>query len=207
MTKAVFFGASTVAGDGASAPENRFTTVICRALGWEEINLGSGGSTMVGRDDKGMIVDEESGIGRVPDVLHAAPIIVVILYGANDFAQSKILGSQENFQQGTFLWDFDTVVRGLIENLPDTKIVLSTLVYRADSETPNEFGLVLEDYNQIIRQIAERYHLPLADAAVGTGIDKNSFAGLSADDAHLNNEGHQRLAAFFIECLRSNRCA
>ena len=206
MIKATFFGASTVAGDGASSPEKRFTSVMCRALGWEEINLGVGGSTMVGRDDKGMIIDEESGIGRVPDILHATPNLVVILYGANDFAQGKPLGDPEKFQQGTFFWDYDTVVRGLIENLPDAQIFLSTLVYRRDGDTPNAEGLTLEDYNQVIRQIADRYSLRLADAAASCGIDKDNFAALSADDAHLNDEGHQRLAAYLIECLQTNRC-
>jgi lysophospholipase L1-like esterase len=206
MIKAAFFGASTVAGDGASSPEKRFTTVICRALGWEEINLGIGGSTMVGRDDKGMIADEESGIGRVPDILHAAPNSVLILYGANDFAQGKPLGEADKFQQGTFFWDYDTAVRGLIENLPDAQIVLSTLVYRRDGDTPNLEGLLLEDYNQVIRQIADRYRLRLADASANSGIDKGNFAALSADDAHLNDEGHQRLAAYLIECLQTDRC-
>ncbi len=206
MKKAVFFGASTVEGVGASAPDKRFTTVICRALGWEEINRGIGGTTMVGRDDKGMIVDEESGIGRVPDVLHATPDFVVILYGANDFGQGRPLGDAKIFQQGTFLWDYDTVVRGLIENLPDAQIVLSTLAYRADAETPNSQGLLLEDYNQVVRQIAERYSLKLADAYSNAGIDRSNFAPLSADEAHLNDDGHQRLAAFFIECLQTDRC-
>jgi lysophospholipase L1-like esterase len=206
MTKAVFFGASTVYGDGASSPDKRFSTLICHTLGWEEINLGIGGTTMTGRDDKGMIVDEESGIGRVPDVLHAAPNRVIILYGANDFAQGKPLGVPEKFQQGTFLWDYDTVVRGLIENLPDARIVPATLAYRADAETPNVQGLVLEDYNGAIRQIAQRYGLKLADAWANAGIDARNFAALSADEAHLNDDGHQRLAAFFIECLQTDRC-
>lgn len=206
MTKAVFFGASTVEGVGASSPDKRFTTVVSRTLGWEEINLGIGGTTIAGRDDKGMIVDEESGIGRVPDILHAAPNIVVILYGANDFAQGRSLGEAQKFHQGTFLWDYDTVVRGLIENLSDTQIVLSTLAYRADAETPNEAGLVLEDYNGVVRQIAERYGLKLADAYANADIDRSNFASLSADDAHLNDDGHQRLAAFFIECLQTDRC-
>ena len=113
MTKAVFYGASTAEGAGASSPAKRFSTLVCEALGWEEINLGIGGTTMTGRDDKGMIVDEESGIGRVPDVLHAAPDVVVILYGANDFGAGKPLGDAQKFQQGTFFWDYDTVLRGL----------------------------------------------------------------------------------------------
>ena len=206
MTKTAFFGASTVAGDGASSPDKRFSTLVCRTLGWEEINLGVGGSAMTGRDDTGMISDEDSGIGRVPDLLHAAPDLIVILYGANDFGQSKPLGDPAQFRQGTFFWDYDTVLRGLIENLPDTQIVLSTLAYRADAETPNGEGLTLEDYNGVIRRLAERYGLKLADAYESASIDGRNFASLSADDAHLNDDGHQRLAAFYIECLALDRC-
>ncbi|MGI4790823.1 MAG: SGNH/GDSL hydrolase family protein [Janthinobacterium lividum] len=206
MTKAVFFGASSVEGAGASSPEKRFTSLICRTLGWEEINLGVGGTTMTGRDDSGLIVDEESGIGRVPDVLHAAPNFVIISFGANDFAQSRSIGELGKFQQGTFVSDYDTVVRGLIENLPDAKIVLATCQYRADGEILNELGFTLEDYNQAIRQIAERYKLELADAYTGSGIDSHNFTAFSADAAHLNDEGYQRLAGFFIECLTAERC-
>ena len=206
MMKAVFFGASTVEGAGASAPEKRFSSLVCRTLGWDEINLGIGGTTMTGRDERGMVVEDESGIGRVPDILHAAPAWVVILYGANDFAQSKPLGDPEKFQQGTFFWDYDTVLRGLIENLPDAQILLMTLAYRADAETPNALRLLLQDYNNAIRRLADRYNLRLADAWESAGIDRRNFAGLSADEAHLNNDGHQRLAAFMIECLNTDRC-
>ena len=206
MIKAVFFGASSVEGAGASSPEKRFTTIICRTLGWEEINLGVGGTTMTGRGDDGLLADEESGIGRVPDVLHAAPDVVVILFGANDFAQSCPLGEIPKFQPGTFISDYDTVLRGLIENLPDAKLTLGTCQYRADAETPNALGLVLEDYNNAVRGLAERYRLELADVAAGSGINARNFAALSADEFHLNDDGYQRLAAFYIECLQMERC-
>ncbi len=206
MTKAVFFGASSVEGVGASSPDKRFSSVICRTLGWEEINLGIGGTTMTGRGDDGLIADEESGIGRVPDILHAAPNVVLISYGANDFVQSCPRGELGRFQPGTYVSDYDTVLRGLIENLPDAKIVPATCQYRADGETPNDLGLVLEDYNEGVRQLAERYNLELADAYRKSGISAGNFASLSADEAHLNDDGYQRLAAFLIECLQTDRC-
>ena len=207
MTKAVFFGSSTVEGEGASQPEKRFTTIVCQTLGWHEVNLGVGGTTMTGRDDAGMLADEESGIGRAPDVLQANPDWVLILFGANDFAQSKPLGDSKQFRQGTFYWDYDTVLRGLIENLPGAQIVPVTLIYRADGEMPNAEGKVLADYNAAIRQLAERYSLRLADADAHAGINARSFAALSVGDgAHLNDDGYQRLAAFFIECLQTDRC-
>ena len=206
MIKSVFFGASTVEGIGASSPEKRFSTLVCRALGWDETNLGIGGTSMTGRDDKGMVIDEESGIGRIPDILHADPAWVVILYGANDFASSKPLGGPEQFQQGTFYWDYDTALRGLIENLPNAQIILMTLVYRADADTPNALGLTLENYNDSVRRLATRYSLKIVDAGANAGINSHNFAQLSADEAHLNDDGHQRLAASVIECLSTDRC-
>lgn len=206
MTKAVFFGASSVEGAGASSPDKRFSSIICETLGWQETNLGLGGTTMTGRGDDGLIADEDSGIGRVPDILHAAPNVVLISYGANDFVRSCPLGELGRFQPGTYVSDYDTVLRGLIENLPGTKIVLATCQYRADAETPNELGLVLEDYNDGVRQLGERYGLETADAYRKSGINLGNFAKLSADEGHLNDDGYQRLAAFFIECLQTERC-
>ena len=206
MTKAVFFGASSVEGAGASSPEKRFSTLICRTLGWDEINLGVGGTTMTGRGEDGLLADEESGIGRVPDVLHARPDVVFISYGANDFVRGCSLGSLEKFEPGTYASDYDTVLRGLIENLPGARLVLATCQFRADAESPNALGLVLNDYNEVVRQLAGRYDLEMADAWKSGGIDARNFGALSADEGHLNDDGYQRLAAFFIECLQTERC-
>ena len=206
MTKAVFFGASSVEGAGASSPDKRFSTLVCRSLGWDEINLGVGGTTMTGRGEDGLIADEESGIGRVPDILHAKPDVVFISYGANDFVRGCPLGSLEKFEPGTYASDYDTVLRGLIENLPNARLVLATCQYRGDADTPNERGLVLDDYNEIVRRLAEQYKIEMADAWKSSGIDAQNFAALSADVGHLNDDGYQRLAAFLIECLQTERC-
>ena len=114
MTNCVFFGASTVEGAGASSPDKRFSTLVCRSMGWDEINMGIGGTCVVGRDDEGQVTDEDSGLGRVPDVLEAAPDRVLILHGANDFGTGQPIGDPKEFRQGTFLWDYDTMARGLL---------------------------------------------------------------------------------------------
>lgn len=202
MTKAVFFGASSVEGAGASEPEKRWSSITARALGWEEVNLGIGGTTVTGRDDEGQVTDEDSGLGRVTDVLDVQPDVVLISYGANDFAQGKPLGALERFQQGTFLWDYDTMLRGLLFVLHPGQIVLSTAHYRADAQRPNAQGLVLTDYNRVIEQIGERNGVRVLDPYAEAGIDAGNWPPLAADDAHLNDDGHQHLAAFFIESLR-----
>ncbi len=202
MTKAVFFGASSVEGVGASSPERRWSSITAQALGWEEINLGLSGTTVTGRDDAGQVTDEDSGLGRVTDVLDAQPDVVVISYGANDFAQGRPLGTLERFRQGTFLWDYDTMLRGLLFQLHPGQVVLSTAQYRADAETPNAEGLVLPDYNRVIAQVGERNGVLVLDPYADAGIDARNWPQLSADDAHLNDDGHERLAAFYIEALR-----
>ena len=126
--------------------------------------------------------------------------------GANDFASGKPLGDPDRFAQGTFRWDYDTVLRGFIENLPDVPLLLATAQYRADADTPNAQGKTLDEYNAVVRDLADRYHLRLADAFTNAGIDARNFPALSADEGHLNDEGYQRLAAFFIECLQTDRC-
>lgn len=202
MIKAVFFGASSVEGAGASDPERRFTTVVAHTLGWEEINLGIGGTTVTGRDDEGQVLDEDSGLGRVDDVLNARPDVVLILHGANDFAQSRPLGDVSRFQQGTFFWDYDTMLRGLLFQLDPAQIVLSTCQYRSDALTPNAVGLTLPDYNRAIMQVGERNGLRTLDPYTDAGIGLQNWTELSADEGHLNDAGYERLAAFFIQNLQ-----
>ncbi len=201
MTKIVFYGSSTTEGAGASSPDKRFSTIVCRALGWEEVNLGIGGTTVVGRDNEGQVTDENSGLARVPFVLDAEPDLVLILYGANDFNQSQPLGDSTHFQQGTFFWDFDTMLRGLLDGLEPEQIVLSTLLFSAPNPTPP--GAALAEYNAVIFEMGRRYGLRVLDAFAESGIDARNFAALSSDDIHLNDAGYQRLAAFFIDALQT----
>lgn len=203
MTKAVFFGASTVEGAGASRPEKRFSTIVAQTLGWEEVNLGIGGTTVTGRDDEGQVTDENSGLGRVPDVLDAQPDVVLILYGANDFAQSRPLGAVQQFRQGTFFWDYDTMLRGLLFVLHPGQIVLSTAFYRADAATPNALGLTLSDYNRAIREVGARHNVRVLDAYADAGMDDDNWHKLSDDGIHPNDAGHECLAAFFIQSMMS----
>jgi lysophospholipase L1-like esterase len=206
MTKAVFLGASTVEGVGASEPKRRYSSLVSRALGWDELNFGIGGTTVTGRDDEGQVVALDSGIGRVPEVIEAHPDIVFIHHGANDFAQSVPLGDLKQFRQGTFLWDYDTMLRGLLDALEPDRMFLSTLQYRADAETANGQGLTLADYNRVIHEAGERYGVCVLDPYSHAGIDAGNWPSLAADDAHLNDTGHQVLAAFYTESINRHLC-
>ena len=201
MTKVVFFGASLVEGVGASAPERRFSTVACRVLGWEEVNLGIAGTCVTGRDHDGQVLDEDSGLGRVPDVLETQPDLVFVLHGGNDFAQGLPIGDPAQFQQGTFLWDYDTMARGLLFELQPAQIILLTLSDRRDAQTPNAAGLTLDDYNQVIQNVGARYGLRVLNTVADAGL--NLATDYTDDGIHPNDAGHQCLAAFIIQAMQT----
>jgi len=201
MTKAVFFGASLVEGVGASAPSRRFSTVTCGVLGWDEVNLGLAGTCVTGRDAEGQVLDENSGLGRVPDVLEVKPDLVFVLHGGSDFAQGLPLGDPAQFQQGTFLWDYDTMARGLLFELQPAQILLMTIPFRRDAQSPNAVGLTLADYNQVVRNVGARYNLRVLDTFADAGLDP--AADYAEDGIHPNDSGHQCLAAFLIDAMQT----
>ncbi|MEO7719868.1 MAG: GDSL-type esterase/lipase family protein [Capsulimonas sp.] len=202
MTRVVFYGSSTVEGAGASTPARRFTTIVSKAMGWEEVNLGIGGTTVVGRDEEGQLIRRDSGLGRVPDVIDANPDLALILYGANDFGGSLELGSERERIWGTFYWDYDSMLRGILGGVAPEKVVLSTCQYRADADTPNESGYILQDYNGAIKKLGAQYGVRVLDPFQDSTIDSRNFDKLCADPTHLNDNGYEQLAAFFLEALR-----
>ena len=202
MTRTVFYGSSTTEGAGASDPSRRFSTIVAKTLGWEEINLGVGGTTVVGRDAEGQLIRRDSGLGRVPDVLDAKPDLTLVLYGANDFGEGLELGLEADRQWGTFYWDYDSMLRGLLGELPPEKLVLSTCQFRADSTMPNAAGYILQDYNGVVKKLGAQYGVRVVDPYQDSTIDARNFTKLASDLAHLNDAGYEQLAAFFIETLR-----
>jgi hypothetical protein len=195
-----FFGASYVAGSGLDDRSARFSTVVASTLDSNETNLGLDGSLVIGRDDNGMLISDTSGIARTPDAIDSAADKLIILYGEDDWKNSGEPGGSEHFRQGTFLWDYDTIVRGLIDAHEPEQIVLVT-VPAADYSTVNAASLPIDAYNKHIRSTAAKYSLTLIDPATETP------ELLSPDDfdaeGNLNPSGHLKLAKLIAERLAS----
>lgn len=190
------------AGEGASSPARRFSTIVAGALGWQEVNLGRPASPVTGRDADGQVTDEDSGLGRVPDVLDTEPDRVIILYGDEDFRLSRPLGNTETFQQGTFTWDFDTLLRGLMLVLAPDAVTVVTLPRLPGAEQPNALGLIVPDYNDRMAWAARREGARLLDAWANSGITADNLHQNYHELGLLNDPGHECLAAFLLETLR-----
>jgi len=191
-----FFGASHVAGAGLADRTHRFSTTVASTLPGTEINLGLDGSLVVGRDDNGMLISDTSGIARVPDVIEAAADKVLVLYGEDDWRSSGEPGSEDLFRQGTFLWDYDTIVRGLLDAQEAEQVVLVTIP-ALDYTKTNSKDLSIAAYNDQIRHTASKYELTLVDP-------ENEQASLfKADDfdsdGNLTQSGHNKVAQLLAE--------
>jgi len=199
MKNVVFFGSSVVDGIGASSTAKRFTSIASRTLGWNEINRGRSGSTVTGRDEEGQIIDEDSGLSRVPEVLEAGPDLVVIAFDADDYRASRELGEIGSFRQGTFCSDFDTILRGLLYSLSAAQITLSTTLRPPGLDTPNKTGLTPLDYDRIIRILADKHDIRMLDPFHEAGLAPAEWTAIRGKGPCPNDAGHECLAAYFIQ--------
>ena len=192
--RAVFYGSSTITGAGLANTGDRFSSLLCRILGWEERNLGIADSLVTGRDLDAQIISQESGVVRVPDVIDEKPDIIVILYGYDDVAAETLLGAPGDFRPGTFSSDYDSIIRGIAGGCGIEKMLVMTLEF-ADGEA--------EPYNAVISKLAERYGVKLFDAAAVAAANREVFAAPKTAPYSLGAEAHRILAEAMGEVLKA----
>jgi len=191
--RAVFYGSSTITGAGLANAGDRFSSLLCRILGWEERNLGITGSLVTGRDLDAQIISQESGVVRVPDVIDEKPDIIIILYGYDDVAAETLLGAPGDFRPGTFSSDYDSIIRGIAGGCGIEKMLVMTLEFSGDAAEP---------YNDVIRKLAERYGVKLFDAAAVAAANREVFTAPAAAPYSLGAEAHKILAEALGEFLK-----
>ncbi len=134
--------------------------------------------------------------------------VIVVFGGTNDHGHGDApLGKDSDRTPDTFCGACHTLFAGLLERFPNAKIVVLTPLHRADENTPKEgSGVVLEDYVNCIRAIAQQYALPVLDLFNTSAIRANVpeiAERLTTDALHPNDEGHAVLAAEIAAFLRA----
>ena len=187
--EALFFGSSTIAGSGASAPERRFTSLLARQAGWREINEGLPGSTLT--DVPGRAAPSAEARWRAIAARGIHPAVVVVMYGANDAVAGVPLG--EPGAPGTFRNAAASVLRGLRAAFPRAALVVCT-----------------PQPGRRLQRSRAPYDAALADEARAVGAivlsGEDAFAvdalpRYAADAIHLNDAGHAALAAHLERAL------
>ena len=188
--KVVFFGSSTTVGLWASRGDRRWSTLLSRYMGWQEINESLSGSALSKASRDGKPLRTAAAVQRWREAIAPRhPDLVVMLYGVNDAYWKLPLGDDVNPEPATFRGDLKTMLISMAQ------------VFR-----PDRIVVVTPQPNQATRDRRSPYDLALKEGAQKIGanfIDAGQEAfpieelsNYSADGLHLNNLGHAALASY-----------
>ena len=201
--KIAFLGDSITQGAGASAPENKYVEVFKSSCMLKEAyNHGIGG-TRIAKQKKPSLdpVWDKDFISRV-DELEEDVDAVVVFGGTNDFGHGDVpIGVLGDTSEDTFYGCCHILMTSLIKKYPNIPIVFLTPLHRVtENELVNEIGLdrvPLESYAAAIREMANRFSLPVLDLFAMSGMqplvsEQNEL--YFSDGLHPNDTGHKKVA-------------
>lgn len=184
--RVAFFGSSTMQGAGASDRSHRTTSLLATYMGWEEVNVGKGGS---------LLSNAKAGDSKFPpsalqrwqsDVAAQRPDRILVMYGANDMHQQVPMPIFEP-AVAELLTDLKTVVAPqdlmVITPQPVLKTAGSRTAYAEALEAgASAAGVKAINPGQVIAP-----------------ADMPSYA--APDGIHLNDQGHALLASYLAAKL------
>ena len=210
--KALFLGDSITEGYRASVFDNVYWKVLGRRTGLEVKGYGIAGSRIARQapSDPPNPSDEDF-------VLRAMRMdedadIVCVFGGTNDFGHgTALIGTPADRDPYTFYGALNNLYRTLIERYPHAFIFVMTPLHRSHEEeasfnTKNPNSLPLIEYVRIIREVAEKYSLPVLDLFQMSGIYPMVQTVRNEDlpdGLHPNDRGHAKLAGIVEQFLHN----
>jgi lysophospholipase L1-like esterase len=187
--KVAFFGSSTVYGYGASQRDRRWTTLLCRYLGFIELNLGLPGST-VAAPPPGNAAAKPSLLERWRrEVLPARPDRVLVMGGANDIYTRLPVGPGP----GTFTTHFGLLLDGLLTALAPGALVVVT------SQPAPDLTRHRAPYDAATMAAASSRGVQAIDGT--RAFPPALVRSFSADGLHMNDRGHAAFASYMAATL------
>jgi lysophospholipase L1-like esterase len=174
---AAFIGDSYTVGFAASTPDRRWTSLVAKAEGWEELNFGEAGSGYITKGFGGT-----SYLGRVEQVVKARPDVVFVAGGQNDASSNA---------------DVAAAVRAILlelrQGLPDAKIYVLGPTW-PDTQPPAGLLVVEKAARDAAAEVDARF-IPALDWLAGRP------ELIAPDGIHPNDAGHQEIANGVIAAL------
>ncbi len=170
-----FLGDSITEGVGTSDNSKRYFEVLKEKFGLDEVNgYGISGT----RFAKQVVPSEDPRIdkyfaSRIDDMKEDVDGVVVF-GGTNDFGHGDApIGNFSDRTPDTFYGACHDLFSRLIEKYPGKTIVIMTPLHRTEELDPREKEcgeMILIDYVEIIREVAEFYSLPVCDLFKNSGL-------------------------------------
>ncbi len=201
-----FLGDSITEGVGVSAPDKIYLNLIRERCGLAEArNYGISGSRIARQINKSELPRARDFCERIND-MDADADIVVVFGGTNDFGHGAPIGTSVDKEPNTFYGACNCLMEGLINKYPAAQIVFITPLHRENETNLRGSGkeynvATLENYVEIIKDVAKYYAIPVLDLFSISGIQpcvpilKQKYC---PDGLHPNDAGHEIIASKLV---------
>ena len=211
--KALFLGDSITEGHGASSRDRVYWQVLGNRTGMETVGYGVGGTRIARQLHKsGNERWDLDFCARAAEMDKTADIIGVF-GGTNDYGHGFApIGRPEDTDVWTFYGALNHLYTYLLTTYPNAFIFVMTPTHRLREDCPRGDGykpetLPLKGYVEIIREVAEKYSLPVLDLYRESGINPAVPAmreRYMPDGLHPNDAGYEKLANIVEAFLRTH---
>lgn len=199
-----FLGDSITEGVGTTASKNVFHQIIKEKYNMKHAyNYGVGG-TRIARQ---IVPTKENTCADLTfelrsDIMDRNADAVVVFGGTNDFGHGDApFGALDSEDIYTFCGAVNSLIRKLVKDFPNTKIIFMTPIHRTTENQPsNPDGKVLGDYVEAILSICKKHAIDVIDLFKINPLDP-ADKELVPDGLHPNDKGHSVLAQVVAEEL------
>lgn len=204
---AAFIGDSITRGAGSSTP---FTDYLAQETSLTVSNFGVDGSCIADKASE----TAQSFIDRMAS--YECADIIGVMGGTNDFWNNVPMGTIDDSETNTFYGALNTLAQHIITTFPGSYFFFMTPImgYRGHRTGVAEFpypknsqNLTLDDYCNAIRNVSEKYSIPLLDMKKNSGmcpLIESEDLRLYSDGVHPNATGYQQIAKTIGRFLNAN---
>lgn len=203
--KITFLGDSITESCGASSKEKGFVYRLRDKTGANTVELGIGGTRIAYKEEPStdFLIYDRFFESRLSDIPLDSDIIVVF-GGTNDYGHGDApIGKLGDKTIYTFYGAVDSLIRKLKTVFVNSLIVFATPIHR---EFEDERGLNLVDFVNAIKDVCNKYNVPVIDTynifKVYPNIEEDKIK-YTLDGLHPNDLGHDLLSDTFIKELES----
>lgn len=180
-----------------------YATIVGETMDLNVVNMGVSGSAVAVTADR-----DDSIYKRRAEIPEDADIIS-IFGGTNDFGHNSPMGIYDNKDSSGFFYNFYGAYYNLIkwiqENRPKAQLFVITPLHRETELTPNQEGYILEDYVNVIRDVANEFSVPIldfyADGSFNPRIQQQKSI-FTSDGLHPLQIGHDMMAHKIVNFIR-----
>lgn len=134
--------------------------------------------------------------------------LITVVGGINDWMHGVTLGEfvPETTGTDTFANGMNSLVRGLLEKYPNSKIVFFTSNINNNTSSNGTTNLKFEDYVDVMRTVCEYYSVPFYPLHLLCGFNGLATYDLNpntmnTDKTHPLTSGHKKIADVITDCI------